>query len=94
MIGQSLSHMFKPEVRRGESTERGVLDRLVTPTAISICFQLTRGSLLSPGASSVSIGQIVSSTRSVGKEVLAAAEVSMVLPTACMCQCQSLNPGV
>lgn len=86
--------MFKAMVRRGESTERGVLGRLVTPTASSTCFQLTRDSLLSPGASSVPVGQIVSSTCSVGKEELAAAEVSLALPPACMCQCQSLSPGV
>ena len=35
MIGQSLSHMFRPVVRMGGSIERAVLDRQVTPTATS-----------------------------------------------------------
>lgn len=56
MIGQSLSHMFKPVVRRGGSAERGVLHRQVTPTAISL-FSVGRGSVLSPAALGLPVGR-------------------------------------
>lgn len=93
MIGQSLNHMFKPVVRRGGSTERGVLHRQVTPTAISL-FSVGRGSVLSPGALGLPVGQGQYPFHWTAGKECGAAGVSSVIHTTLVCQCQSLNPGL
>lgn len=94
MIGQSWSFVFKSVVRRGR-IEEGVLDLQVTLTALSICLQWTEAlscllSLLPVYKTDTDIIR----NPTVRKEVCGAAEASTVIHTACMCPCQSLNPGL